>query len=318
MRPEGRASRPTLASIDARNHNDIEPCLQLADPLQQRDCVVTAHHWFNVLVRLPALGGDKAKVLEQCEKIPADFTTLHDVCGTIARSEMDHEQSDVIYADELPSVKHTNLLYAPSGNGFRDVTGEWHAEFGGWSWNARFADLDNDTWQDLYVVQGSRLRPGSASATFYRNQQGKTFKDETKAFGLEDHVPTGSSVYVDLNVNGALDIITHPFQLTPVVWRNDTAKAPGFSQNRYAIGARVEIRSPDGRRQVREVKGSGGYASYDAPVAFFGLGDWPVVASIKVTWPDGDSSAAEGSFGSARYTLVRLPDANATAAIAKP
>ncbi|TMA45656.1 MAG: VCBS repeat-containing protein, partial [Deltaproteobacteria bacterium] len=194
------SARFQLASIDARNHNDIEPCLQLADPLQQRDCVVTAHHWFNVLVRLPALGGDKAKVLEQCEKIPADFTTLHDVCGTIARSEMDHEQSDVIYADELPSVKHTNLLYAPSGNGFRDVTGEWHAEFGGWSWNARFADLDNDTWQDLYVVQGSRLRPGSASATFYRNQQGKTFKDETKAFGLEDHVPTGSSVYVDLNV----------------------------------------------------------------------------------------------------------------------
>ena len=320
------SARFQLASIDARNHNDIEPCLQLADPLQQRDCVVTAHHWFNVLVRLPALGGDKAKVLEQCEKIPADFTTLHDICGTIARSEMDHEQSDVIYADELPSVKHTNLLYAPSGNGFRDVTGEWHAEFGGWSWNARFADLDNDTWQDLYVVQGSRLRPGSASATFYRNQQGKTFKDETKAFGLEDHVPTGSSVYVDLNVNGALDIITHPFQLTPVVWRNNAAKRPGFqvalddrrSQNRYAIGARVEIRSPDGRRQVREVKGSGGYASYDAPVAFFGLGDWPAVASIKVTWPDGDSSAVEGSFGSARYTLVRLPDANATAAIAKP
>ncbi|TMA45659.1 MAG: hypothetical protein E6J82_01555, partial [Deltaproteobacteria bacterium] len=109
-------------------------------------------------------------------------------------------------------------------------------------------------------------------------------------------------------------------------WRNNGAKRPGFqvaldgrrSQSRYAIGARVEIRSPDGRRQVREVKGSGGYASYDAPVACFGLGDWPAVASIKVTWPDGDSSAAEGSFGSARYTLVRLPDANATAAIAKP
>src|SRR5205823_1782745 len=170
--------------------------------------------------------------------------------------EMDHELSDVTYADELPSVKHTNLLYTPSGQGFRDVTAEWHAGVGGWSWNAKFADLDNDTWQDLYVVQGSRLRPGSASATFYRNQQGKTFKDETRAFGLEDHVPTGSSIYVDLDLDGDLDIITHPFQLTPVLWRNDSPKGAGFeialddrrSHNRYGIGARVEIRAPDGDR----------------------------------------------------------------------
>ena len=323
------AARFQLASIDARNQNDIEPCLQLRDPLQQRDCVVTAHHWFRVLVRLPALGGDKAKVMEECARIPRDFTTLHDVCGTIARSEMDHEQSDVTYADELPSVKHTNLLYAPAGQGFRDVTGEWHAGFGGWSWNAKFADLDNDTWQDLYVVQGSRLRPGSASATFYRNQAGKTFRDETRAFGLEDHVPTGSSVYVDFDLDGDLDIITHPFQLTPVVWRNDAPKGRGFqvalddrrSHNRYGIGARVEIRAPDGRRQVREIKGSGGYASYDAPVAFFGFGDWPGVASIKVVWPDGTSSVVEGgTFGSARYTLVRLPEASAapTASASRP
>ena len=322
------AARFQLASIDARNRNDIEPCLQLRDPLQQRDCVVTAHHWFRILVRLPALGGDKAKVMEECALIPRDFSTLHDVCGTIARSEMDHEQSDVTFADELPSVKHTNLLYTPAGQGFRDITGEWHAGFGGWSWNARFADLDNDTWQDLYVVQGSRLRPGSASATFYRNQQGKTFKDETRAFGLEDHVPTGSSVYVDLDLDGDLDIITHPFQLTPVLWRNDAPKGAGFevalddrrSHNRYGIGARVEIRSSDGRRQVREIKGSGGYASYDAPAAFFGLGDWPGVASIKVLWPDGESSVVEGAaFGSARYTLVRLPQASAApTAIATP
>ena len=94
------AARFQLASIDARNRNDIEPCLQLRDPLQQRDCVVTAHHWFRVLVRLPALGGDKAKVMEECALIPRDFSTLHDVCGTIARSEMDHEQSDVTFADE--------------------------------------------------------------------------------------------------------------------------------------------------------------------------------------------------------------------------
>jgi hypothetical protein len=228
---------------------------------------------------------------------------------------MDHEESDVTYADELPSLKHTNLLFAPGPAGFRDATSDWKVGFGGWTWNAKFADLDNDTWQDLYVAQGSRLRPGSVSATFYRNEQGKGFKEVTKALGLEDHVPTGSYLYIDYDGDGDLDIITHPFQLTPVVWRNDSPKGPGFQlaledrrfPNHQAIGARVEIRAPDGRLQVREVKGSGGYASSDAPVAFFGLGNWPSVASIKVTWPNGDTSSLEKlTLTPGSYTLARL------------
>jgi hypothetical protein len=277
--------------------------------------VVTSHHWFRVLARLPALGADKSKVMEECARIPADFTTLHDVCETIARSPMDNEGSDVAFADEMPQVKHTNLLFAPDGHSFKDVTSEWKAGFGGWSWNAKFADLDNDGWQDLYVAQGSRLRPGSVSATFYRNEHGKGFSEETKKSGLEDHVPTGSYLYIDFDNDGDLDIITHPFQLTPVVWRNDSPKGKGFqlalddrrTPNRSAIGARIEIRAPDGRLQVREIKGSGGYASSDVPVAFFGLGDWPSVASIKVSWPGGDASAVSGlSLSSGTYTLVRL------------
>jgi hypothetical protein len=41
-------------------------------------------------------------------------------------------------------------------------------------------------------------------------------------------------------------------------------------------------------------------------VARFGLGDWPAVASLKVTWPDGAMSEFSGlSLGSARYTVRR-------------
>ena len=308
------AARFQITSINARNLNSVDPCVELGDPTQQRDCVVTSHHWFRVLARLPALGADKAKVLAECAKIPRDFDTLHDVCGTIARSEMDNEESDVKFKDEMPSVKHTNLLYTPGADRYRDVTSAWKVAFGGWTWNARFADLDNDTWQDLYVAQGSRLRPGSVSATFYHNEQGKTFAEVTKKWGLEDHVPTGSYLYLDYDGDGDLDIITHPFQLTPVVWRNDAAKGPGFqlalddrrSTNRSAIGARIEIRAPDGRLQVREIKGSGGYASWDVPVAFYGLGDWPSVKSIKVLWPGGEASSLDGlALTSGSYTLVR-------------
>ena len=275
--------------------------------------MVISHHWFRVLARLPSLGADKAKILAECAKIPADFTTMKDVCADIALSEMDHEQSDVTYANEMPQVKHSNLLYAPGATGYREITSDWHAGFGGWTWNAKFADLDNDGWQDLYLSQGSRLRPGSVSATFYRNEHGTTFSDQTRAYGLEDHVPTGSYVYTDFDVDGDLDIITHPFQLTPVIFRNDAPRGKAFllalddrtAQNRQAIGARIEIRAPDGRRQVREIKGSGGYQSFDAPQAYFGLGDWPSVASISVRWPAGETSQIAVSLGSGRYTLLR-------------
>jgi hypothetical protein len=310
------AARFQLASIRAQNMNSVEPCVELTDAVQRRDCLVMSHHWWRILVRLPALGADRATLLADCARIPPDFQAMHDVCGTIALSEIDNDESEGAYPDELPSLKHTNVLLTPHGKGFRDATADWRAGFGGWTWNAKFADLDNDTWQDLYVAQGSRLRPTSVSATFYQNQGGKTFKEATKSFGLEDNVPTGSYVYVDYDLDGDLDIIARPFQLTPVVFRNDSHKSPGLhielddrrSHNRYGIGSRIEIRAPDGRLQVREIKASGGYASADAPVAAFGLGNWPAVATIKVVWSDGDATALDGlTLAAGRYKLIRLP-----------
>ncbi len=108
-------------------------------------------------------------------------------------------------------------------------------------------------------------------------------------------------------------MITYPFQLTPVVWRNDGARAPGLevrlddrrTRNRYGVGARVEIRAPDGRLQMREIKASGGNQSHDLLVARFGLGDWPSVASIRVVWPDGKSGEVAGTLKAGRYRLVR-------------
>ena len=247
-----QAARFQLASIDARNLNTIEPCMALSDPLQRRDCVVTAHHWFRVLARLPALGADKAAIMEECAKIPADFTSMKDVCGTIALSPMDHETSDVTYADEIPSLKHTNLLYTPGGKTFRDITTQWHAGFGGWSWNARFADLDNDGWQDSTWrrARGSgrgASRPRSTGTTGERASRTRPGDSASRI-----HVPTGSYVYVDVDNDGDLDVITHPFQLTSVLWRNDAPRGKGLalsledrtSPNRRAVGARVEIARP--------------------------------------------------------------------------
>jgi uncharacterized membrane protein YraQ (UPF0718 family) len=291
----------------------IELCKELPDPVEQRDCAVVAHYWTRVLLRLPAAGADKAAVLAECAKIPADFTTLHDVCSAMAQSPMDYNQSHKVLTDELPSVAHHNIMFASDGKTWHDATDTWRAGYGGWTWNAKFVDLDNDSWQDLFIVQGTRLRLYNPSNVFYRNLSGSRLEEGTRAAGLEDHLPTAASLFLDYDQDGDLDVLTFPFQLTPVLWRNDRPAGPGFevrlddqaSLNRYAVGARVTIRAPDGRIQVRDVKASGGHQSHDLLVARFGLGDWPSVGSIQVTWPGGETSELTGDFRPGRYRLVR-------------
>jgi len=41
----------------------------------------------------PSIPRDKAAILEECKKIPADFVTLHDVCAAMADSPIDMNSS---------------------------------------------------------------------------------------------------------------------------------------------------------------------------------------------------------------------------------
>jgi hypothetical protein len=75
--------------------------------------------------------------------------------------------------------------------------------------------------------------------------------------------------------------------------------------NKFAVGARVDVKAADGRRQMREIKASGGNQSHDLLVARFGLGDWGSVASMTVRWPDGETNELNGPLKPGRYRLVR-------------
>jgi hypothetical protein len=54
-------------------------------------------------------------------------------------------------------MKECNMLWHNNGDGtFSDVSKETGTCDTGWGWAAKFADLDNDGWQDLFVVNGLR------------------------------------------------------------------------------------------------------------------------------------------------------------------
>jgi ASPIC and UnbV len=58
--------------------------------------------------------------------------------------------------------------------------------------------------------------------------------------------------------------------------------------NRDGIGARIEIRHAGFGTglQTREIQLGGGFMSFDAPIAHFGLGDLEQIDSASIRWAD--------------------------------
>jgi hypothetical protein len=53
-----------------------------------------------------------------------------------------------------------NSLLRNLGQGrFSDVTNPMVEGFAGWAWGAKFADLNNDGWEDVYVANGYISQP---------------------------------------------------------------------------------------------------------------------------------------------------------------
>jgi len=61
-------------------------------------------------------------------------------------------------ADTLAGLRRHargNSLFQNNGDGtFTDVSVNAGVTMGRWAWGAQFADLNNDGWQDLFVVNG--------------------------------------------------------------------------------------------------------------------------------------------------------------------
>ena len=59
----------------------------------------------------------------------------------------------------LKMVRGNSLLRNVGQGRFLDVTNPSAEGFGGWAWGAKFADFNNDGWQDLYVANGYISQP---------------------------------------------------------------------------------------------------------------------------------------------------------------
>ena len=190
-----------------------------------------------------------------------------------------------------------------------------------WSWGPLFADLDNDGWKDIFISNGTRreinnrdffleiekkgipkdstlqktLQIPSEKIDNYalRNQGDLTFKRMNQAWGIEHKGFSNGSVYVDLDNDGDLEIVTNNIDDVATIFENTSSENSNYiaitfdgpDKNQNGLGTKVMLHH-DGKTQYQELTLTRGFQSSVAPQMHFGLGKAMTVDSIQVIWPD--------------------------------
>ena len=241
------------------------------------------------------------RMYRRCRKELGNTPRFVDLCDTLMIELTPKQPYKELDARLGPTVHDANLLLTgKAGGGFSEDSAAQGVRRPGWTWDARFTDLDQDGWQDLYVLTGYWARaPEGDVNRFYRNENGK-FVEASEEFGLADPLPSLAAARLDFDRDGDVDLVRSLSGPNVIVHRNDRPKGKALwvhlrqsGGNSMAIGARVtictggETQVRPGKCQVRPVKASGGYQSFDPIAAHFGLGQARAVSLIEVIWPDG-------------------------------
>ena len=291
--------------LNPEKQDITEHCTLLENPLWIKECMVTRMILVAASRKKPSL----------CDKISPPFTLSNTYCHKFFQA--DH--LDVARDDEIPMQTQFNLMLSrKADNTFQDVSSQTKISTAEWSWNARFGDLDNDEWQDLYVVNGVPITQEYASNNFFHNKGGEFFEASQEEFGLDDLDHSSSYTYIDIDQDGDLDIITNTLYGPFKVYINNNTKGNSITirlldekGNHFCLGCTVTIHygPEDKRHQMREIKMGGGFHSYDAPVAHFGLGRYKAVHQIDITWSTGETSKVAHEFtANHEYVIHRQMD----------
>lgn len=252
-----------------------------------------------------------------CKLIALDQPEARHYCEVHFWPSRPYTNADV--AANIEQINGRNVLLSRTNISapYSDQAIDRHLEVGGWSWDTKIADFDNDGWLDILIVNGTWVpNEVTPSNMFFHNDGTGRFDQRARDFGLEDYFMTAAALQIDLEGDGDLDIITVPVNAPMQVYinSNQTAQAIGFEfddhlGNRFGIGHKVTVHYGPGRVQRQEVQLGGGFQSFDTAYLHFGLGDQTVVDFIEIDWVEGGSSKMDGPFKAGnRYTIKRSPN----------
>jgi uncharacterized membrane protein YraQ (UPF0718 family) len=283
-------------------------CSELESRTMRQDC-------FTAFALQAAKNLKDSKYCELADATNAVTSLCHHLASAVP-SEEPIDQSDYVR-----QVQRNTLLIG-TGEGFVERAESFGVASSFWSWNAKAADLDNDGWLDIYVGNGFHFGDNFYEIqenVLYHNVGGVAFEEQAAEWGLNDTLNTPAYTYVDIDRDGDLDIVATGVLAPPRVYVNEedglhslVIRLLDERGNSRAIGAVVTIGygAAEALRQRRTIKLSGGFMSFDEPLAHFGLGAHSTVDWVEVRWPDGEVSRIEQQIPAHTMVEIRRTAAN--------
>lgn len=202
---------------------------------------------------------------------------------------------DIFVTDSPPD--HVLLSWDPGLGVYQDIaaaTGMAAAPSPGWG--LQFLDVDNDGWQDLYVVHtltpnALYMNPGSPPPA--------TWNDIAASTGCDQSDIQYCVLVTDFDTDGGMDLLhVLPGQGAALLHHDGSGgnwlkvRTVGTVSNRDGIGARIEVTAGGlTRRQI--VRAGAGYLCGPDMRCHFGLGQ-ATSADLRITWPSGVVQTLEG------------------------
>ena len=171
-------------------------------------------------------------------------------------------------------------------------------------------DRNQNYWYDFSKIAGGnstiisdaahwpamdgRSLSGYQQKKVWLNDGAGKFVNVAQAVGASDVFDGRSVVMVDLWNRGVLDVVVANQRGPLLIYKNNVTPdnkwidfdLEGGASNRSAIGAQVRL-FWDGRQQVQQVSGGGGFCAQNQRRLHFGLGKNPQIEKAEIRWPSG-------------------------------
>ena len=223
-----------------------------------------------------------------------------------------------------------NMLQKNNGDGtFSEIAQLAGVSNTDWSWSALFADFDNDGNKDLFITNGyvrdytdmdflkysadkaahgpaanqeeavkealANMPAGAGTSYLYQNNGDGSFTRANSRWGITQKTVSNGAAYVDLDNDGAMDLVINNTNDFASVYRNNARRMTnghylkialqGDPRNGTGIGAKVKLFCKD-TLYYQEAFPVRGFQSSMDQVLNFGTGDHTTIDSLLVIWPD--------------------------------